>query len=95
MISADDIGAVAAECLLNHKKFSGQAVLLAADDLDIEQVADAYEASGRPRPDTQPVPKEVMDGLPEDMKLMFKVSIPHESFYLSCSRRHVLFPVHL
>lgn len=82
MISVDDIGAVAAECILNPKKFSGQAIPLAADDLDIEEVADAYKASGRQRPDTKPS-KESLDTLPEDMKQMFHVSIRSSSTYLA------------
>lgn len=75
MISTDDIGAVAAECLYTPKKFSGQAIPLAADELDIEQVVDAYKAAERQRPDTKPLPPQALENLPEDMKLMIKVSV--------------------
>lgn len=49
---------------------------LAAEDLNVEQMADAFESvRGGQRPDTTPVPTQALEGVPEDMQRMFKVSV--------------------
>lgn len=86
VISCEDIGRIAATALLHPQDYAKKVLPLAAEDLNMEQLADAFESvRGGSRPDTTPLPPQALAGVPDDLQRMFKVRCapPHFSILRS------------